>query len=261
MRIRSTGLAFVLVSACGATCLASGTRLAWEASVDGGVTYSNKVNALPGQTVFMQMHVSRVGTETVLGLAGLTFQTTLSNWRTDVGDALVPWQGEHMSGLGVLDLPQNTGKLAPFGQINQYVSTTGSGVLTGFNDPGNTLRIAGANAVSPTMTVHGISIGQRPQATAGTWFRSSLDVVVFRYSITLGSSAEPRTLEASSPAAYIHFTGRTSWYQTSTGLSPVLRDNVMDSEISSAMINVVPGPATTGLVLTGLLSFRRRRSR
>lgn len=259
MRLRTTALAFALVSACGAVSLASGTRLVWEASVDGGLTYSNKVNALPGQTVFMQMHVVRVGTETVLGLAGLTFQATLSNWRTDLGDSLVPWQGEHMTGLGVLDLPQNTGKLAPFGLLNQSIPTATSGILTGFNEPGNSLRIAGANAVSPTMTVHGISIGQRTQATGGTWFASALDIVVFRYSVTLGMDAEPRVLAATSPASYIHFTGRTSWYQTSSGVPPVLRDNVVDSEISSALINVIPAPSSAGLVLAGLLSFSRRR--
>lgn len=245
------------------TAFAQGTRFFWEASADGGATYSSNVNMLPGQTVYVRVRAVRTGTETVLGLSGFTFQPTLTNWDAMGGDQLRPWVGEHVTGLGTPDVQQNTGRIAPFGQIGQGTSSA-SGALVAHNDPGNILRIAGANAILPTATVYGIAIGQRSLNLGGTNFNSSLDVVVFRYAIQLGPSNQPRTLEAKSPASYMHASSRVSWHQNPSGASPIWRDTMTDDRMTSGFINVIPVPGAALWACVGsatVLARPRRRTK
>lgn len=254
-----------------------------EFSTDGGSTWSDSAFASPGSTVHVRIRVALDGA-TALGLAGLTMQPVLQGWRPDLGDTVVPftYPGLNMTatsssygtpvsetsytGRNVMDSGTNTGRMFPFGSAGQTAASS-SGLLTSFNDAGNVLRFAGSkNTTATTNTAWGVGIAQLPQTSilpnyaAGAFFNSSLDVVVFRYAVTLSSDTTPRSLLATVPAGYISG-NKAAWYTQANGAAATnLETIVNDSSVFAGGLSVVvPAPGATGLAVVGLMAFSRRR--
>jgi hypothetical protein len=272
-RSRAIGSFIALAGLAAApVALAQETTIRFEVSSDYGDTWQDSIRVIAGQRVDVRMRVELttppVG-QTVLGLAGLTCQPTLSNWFPAIGDTRHPftfegansldcpctesaYNGRHVvDGLGV------TGRIYPFGSGGQG-HTSGSGILTSFNDPENRLRFAGSKWVSFTTAVQwGVSNAQNPLtlATNGR-FNPSRYVTVFKYAVSIGRSVEERTMIASQMMLNGHI---VKWYLNASGTS-VLNSN--DVAIIPATVTVearcpadiyggsVPDPAgLTGLFI------------
>lgn len=255
---------------------AQNTWITNEVSTDGGVTWLPSASVLPGATLQVRLRLSLHGAH-ALGLAGITFQPTLNGWRADLGDmrqaftfpglennATLPTYGQVVTesaytGRHVADVPGTTGRIFPFGGFGQN-SGSPSGLLTSFADPGNVLRFAGSkNTTAQTNTAWGAVIGQVTQSMGGTYFNTSLDVVVFKYAVTLSTDPTPRSLSATIPLNYISGgTVNVPWYMDASGLA-VTRYAVTSSTIVSAGITVVPSPAGLWVMATTLACAARRR--
>jgi len=236
------------------------TELRTEASVDGGVTWSSVVAAIPGQTVYFRLRAIALQGD-VVGFSGFTCQPTLSGWNGG-SDQLRPFDFPGLlldgsvgseatyDGRPVSPTPAtNTGRMFPFGSTGMGLASN-AGLLTAFQDPGNVLRFAGSKNVTATLNpAWGVGFSQAPQALAGTLFQSGSDVVVFRYAVTLGESGEViRTATVGNVAGNI-----VRWYLN--GSPPDIPQAVV---ITPATI--VPGQGAVGLVgVAILLGMRRRR--
>lgn len=239
----------------------SSTRLIFEASNDNGATWNAAVNATPGSTVYVRTRVVLQGdSASVLGLAGITFQPTLTNFKAaDVRNAF----DNEGTGAGTSENPQtNTGRILPFASAGMGPASA-SGLLTGHRDPGDVLRFAGANATGPipggtsNNLAHGVNSAQVPLSIGGTNFRSGTDVVVFRYAITI-NDATVRDMVAGINQGAVQ-NNRGSWYRSAAGTGSLLA-TMGDS--ASAVIHVieVPAPGAMALLgLGGLVATRRRR--
>lgn len=257
-----TAAAYGLLCVAGlGRALAQNTELVLEASTNEGQTWTREVSASPGATVYVRVRVrlANAGTNTVLGLAGITYQPTLTNWRVAV-DSHVPFTDDRYD---VPEVPTtNTGVMAPFrprGGGNPGIPQN----IVPFADPGNLLRFAQPN--NPSMTTNlawGVPCGQLPAsiATPPTTFRTGTDATVFRYAVTLGD-AGPRDMLASVPFESI-LARRGSWYRTAAGTGSLLAPfDPVDPGIFPATIHVIPSPPAL-LALAGgvLLATRRRRN-
>jgi len=257
--------AFALVAAAGlaATASAQNTGVIFEGSTDGGATWTGGSISTPsaGGTVLVRARVvlNNAGTNTVLGLAGITFQPKLTNWSgSDVRNPFTSADGS-----GVSEEPQtNTGRILPFASSGMG-SGSASGLLTSIVDGGNTLRFAGANAVTQTTNLAwGVSSGQVPQNLANppSSFRTGTDVVVFRYSVTLaGGAATDRTLTATVDLAAI-LQSRGSWYRQASGAGSLLATTTAQDIVGlNITVPGVPAPGALALVGLGGLAMARRR--
>lgn len=239
----------------------SSTRLIFEASNDNGATWNAAVNATPGSTVHVRTRVVLAGdSASVLGLAGITFQPSLTNFKAaDVRNAF----DNEATGAGTAENPQtNTGRILPFASAGMGPASA-SGLLTGHRDAGDILRFAGANATGavpggPSNNLaHGVNSAQVPLTIGGTNFRGGTDVVVFRYSITINDPSVRDMVAGIGQGAVQN--NRGSWYRSAAGtgsLLATLGDN------SSAVIHVVEVPAPGAMALLGLgglVATRRRR--
>jgi uncharacterized protein (TIGR03382 family) len=250
---------FALVTAAGLASSAfaqSGTsQLVFETSLDGttwaGGTRDIVVGATPTR-VEVRVRAVLQNPSGIIGFAGLTFQPTLTNWTA--ADSRVAFTTS--DGSGTTNAPGNFGRIFPFSGSGMR-SDSASGLLTSFVDGGNTLRFAGANAVTATTNrAWGVASNQLTQNIAGTNFAPGTDVVIFKYGVDISGSAE-RTLVASVPLDNINLT-RMTWYTTPAGGS--FQAPMTQAQVINAGIHVVPTPASLALLgLGGLVIGRRRR--
>lgn len=250
------------------------TRIINEVSTDGGLTWSSHVDAAPGSRVDVRIRVALQGA-TALGFGGINFRPTLSNWRSSSGDTHIPFSFPGLSssptdgslgtpttetsfeGRHVHDVPVSTGRMFPFGAAGMFESSA-TGLPTAFNDPGNVLRISGFNYDPTLHPAAGVLIGQWPQDFSGTHFNSSLDVVVFKYAVMLGSESSTRTLSATVPLTSIT-NRRASWLLNESGGSSI-QYGATASSIASATITV-PTPNALCLAPWAWFLVRPRRRR
>lgn len=254
MTLPHTVTTCALVLATGALARAQTTSLIFEASRDFGVSWHTNLDASPDDFVVVQVRVGLSGTSTVLGLAGVTFQPTLTNWHS--GDSVLPFNVP-CDFPPFCDTPP--GRVLPFASSGMN-SASASGILTSHLDPGNVLRFAGANALTPTTNLAwGVSCGQVPPSIGGSNFREGTDPVIFRYGVRLSpTNSDPRDLVASVPVPYI-LQQRGSWYRTNTGTQSLLAPITTDT-IIPATIRVVPSPPSLiSMVALVILASRRRR--
>ncbi len=252
--------AIALVAAAGlaATASAQNTQVTFEGSTDNGATWQGGNIAFNGGNLLVRARITLVnaGTNTVLGLAGITFQPKVTGW--SAADVRNPFTTA--DGTGVSEEPQtNTGRILPFASSGMGTGSA-SGLLTSHVDGGNTLRFAGANAVTQTTNIAwGVANGQTPLSIAGTNFRRGTDVVVFRYSINLAQDVAVRNLTATVDLSSI-LQSRGSWYRTEGGtgslLASVTADNIAGLNIT---VNAVPAPGALALLGLGGLAMARRR--
>ncbi len=265
------GIALFAVAGLAAAANAQATNVVFEASSDNGATWGAAREVSPGATVLVRARIQLSGS-TSLGLAGITFQPRVTNWSAgDVRNAFTfpgldgagaptsetAYNGQHVPG----GTATNTGRIFPFGSSGQ-TPTSASGLLTSFVDGGNTLRFAGSkNTTAATNAAWGVSSSQLTQNLGGTNFNTSLDVVVFRFSITVdAANTADRHLLATLPSGATPDVnlGRASWYMTANGLNSL---NANIGTITPADIHVlVPAPGALALLgLGGLIAGRRRR--
>lgn len=234
---------------------AQNTQLVFQASADAGQSWHDRVDVVPGTNVIIRLRVRLInlGTNTVLGLAGITLQPTLSNWNAAT-DTRRPFLTES-DGSGVPEFPEsNLGRIFPFASAGMSTHAA-SGVLTSHVDPGNILRFAGANCITPsTNLAWGVGLGQIPTLLG---IREGIDMVVFRYGVRVAGDAE-RTLMASVNVSDI-LQQRANWYRNLGGagnLFAPIGDNVVP-----ATIHVIPAPAALPFLLLTLAASRRRSPR
>ncbi len=242
------------------------TRITIEASTDPAAGWANEVTVAPGATVFVRVRVRLKGA-TALGLAGLAYQPTLSNWTAS--DERVPFTFPGLDGAGgaltetsynasqVRSTPEtNTGRLFPFGASGQG-STSASGLLTSFVDGGNTLRFSGSKNTAPTVNLAwGVQSVQLTPLLAGKNFHFGVDALVFRYAVRLGDQSGARDLVATLPPTHINL-GRSSLYICYNCLAVL---NAPVGHVDSATIHLVPGPgavAAWGVVALACTGRRR----
>lgn len=254
MRTSIVSLAF---AACASSALAQQTQVSFEGSYDQGQTWTGgTMLARPGDTLLIRARVALVnaGSNTVLGIAGITFQPKLTNFVPSQGDVVLPFTSSN--GVGVAEEPQtNLGRILPFASSGMG-STSASGVLTSHLDPDNSLRFAGANAITATTNLAwGVGSGQLPPAIAGTNFRSGTDAVVFRYAVQLNSVAANSSWTATVDLGAI-IQQRASYYVSYAGLRsylvPVTQDTIVPLHI------VVPAPGVMAVLTLALVGVRRR---
>lgn len=250
--------AFAVIAAAGlaASAQAQNTRLVFETSLN-GTDWSANVNApATGGQVHVRIRAvfDAAGTSfTSMGFGGITFQPTLSNFRAgDARDAFT---------INLAPGDTGNGRRYPFSSVGQ-ISSSASGELTTFVDGGTTLRFAGSKVTTPPGTLSwGLNSAQSPQSLNATGYNSSLDVVIFKYSVTLGAnSTTDRVLTASAPLAFIN-NARGTWFTTAAGTGPV-QAAITEGTIAAGTITqpAVPTPASLALLgLGGLVAGRRRR--
>jgi len=234
MNTRTAIVALVASLGAAPITLAQTSTIRFEVSTDYGDTWQDSIRVIAGQRVDVRVRVELTNppaTPTVLGLSGVTFQPTLSNWLPSFGDARLPFtfeganspacpctesafNGRHVvDGLGV------TGRIYPFGSGGMGV-TSSSGLLTSVVDAGNLLRFVGSRWDPQIPWNWGVAITQQPIALA-PYFNPSRYVTVFKYAVTIGRSIEERAMVASLTQLS---GGLVKWYQNASGTS-VLNSN------------------------------------
>lgn len=244
-------------SSLASVALAQNTQIKFEGSYDQGQTWqSGTMPYSPGATLEVRARISLIhaGTTTVLGLAGLTFTPTLTNFIPAQGDTVLPFSTP--DGTGVPEDPQSgLGRVVPFSSSDMSTGSA-SDMLTHFVETGNLLRFAGANYRPNSTIFWGVSCGQVPMVLAGTSFRPGTDAVVFRYAVQLNSAAVAGEWVASVGLNDILNT-RASWYRVPVGasslLAPVTQDTIVPLRI------LIPAPATCAIALFVCAAARRRR--
>jgi hypothetical protein len=237
-----------LASALLATpALAQVTHIHLEASTDLGATWSSAVAAEPGREVSVRIRVrldSAGTTMTSVGLAGLIYQPVVQGWSEN--DRSLPFDhAPPANGMGY-------GRVYPYTSVAQGPGSS-SGELTTFHN-GTTLRIAGANSVTPTTDLRwGLTSTQSPQSLNPTGFSTSLDVVVFRFGVIAGAGGA-RALRADVPLAWINNV-RATWF---TSLIHPMEAAVTPDSVHPAEIWIVPSPCVWSCAVVMLAGSRRR---
>lgn len=233
------------------------TQLFFEGSTDNGQTWFGGNRAFPPTPdLLVRVRVQLVNyTLPILGLAGITFQPKVIGWRSS--DIVHPFSSP--DGTGVAEEPQtNTGRILPFASSGMSTSSA-CGLLTTHLDAPSTLRFAGANAVTQTTNpAWGVSCGQVPLDLAGTNFRRGLDVVVFRFRVTLDPSDPLNRFVSFTTDANSVLQGRATWYRTIVDgvLVPVTQ-----SSISPLTLVPVPCPGALATFVAAGVSVVRRPTR
>lgn len=261
--------AFSILAVAGlaAAANAQSTNVVQEVSLNGS-SWGSTVNATPGQTVYVRVRVQLSGA-TALGLAGITHQPTLSGWNPGGGDTRVDFTatglnnscppgaqtepafaGRHVDGTNATA----TGRIFPFGSAGMN-TTSASGILTSLVDGGNVLRFAGSKATTATTNAAwGVNSAQLTPQLNGSCFNSSLDVVVFRYAITIGATHGSANLVTGVAGVSQN---RGTWYLNAGGTQTL---NADVGTVTNATI-VIPTPGALALLgLGGLAVGRRRRA-
>lgn len=241
-------------AACSVAFAQINTQVIFEASRDGGLTWSDRVEAFPGENILVHARIRYFSTDTstVFGLAGITFQPKLTNWNP-ASDSRLPFFTPDGSAVP-REQPNALGRVYPFASSGMN-SASASGLLTSHVDGGATLRFAGANAVTATTNLAwGVSCGQVPRQLNPTGFRTETDIVVFRYGVNLGGES-PRDLLATVARTEI-VSQRATWYLTIDSRLASVRDE----DILPATIHYIPTPITlTPFLAWPILASRRRR--
>lgn len=234
------------------------TNLIFEGSTDNGQTWFGGNRTFPSTPdLLVRVRVQLVNYSLpILGLATVTFQPKVIGWRST--DIVHPFSSP--DGTGVAEEPQtNTGRILPFASSNMSTSSA-CGLLTTHLDAPSTLRFAGANAVTQTTNVAwGVSCGQVPLDLGGTNFRRGLDVVVFRFRVTLDQS-DPlsRSVSFTTDASSV-VQGRATWSQTTFGDGVLVP--VTQSSISPLTLFPLPAPGSLSIVAATGVAFGRRPAR
>lgn len=252
---RRVGLSAVLVFSSTAAAQSSRMTFSNEVRRPGG-EWGSSIDVQPGERVEIRVRATLSSRPAnVAGFAGMTFQPILKNWRPDLGDTTVDFPSLCR---GRCTEPQPYGRVQPF-DSSIMDENSATGVLTGFDDPENILRIAGGNNITATTNLAwGVPVSQVTWVLGGTNFNGSSDIVVFRYFVDIAPQSPPRTLEATTPPAYFNL-GRATWFTVQLS-GPFFVSIPSQADIIRGTINVIPAPSTLlALAAASALATRRRR--
>jgi hypothetical protein len=265
----------------------------FDAGNDNG--WASSIDVLPGTRVEVRALVSYTGTGTVGGLGQIVFQPIVSNW--GAGDALVtnsmtgqtgpadgigPVGGTRSTPMGtVSNLPGVYGRITPWGANATSTSTylrghAGTGTAAGM------LRIAqnhitnwiGVGATSGSTANNnqngggGVSIAQIASPARLTsdppFDNRSSNILVFKFSFTLGADPSARTLSINTPENGFNrtlvsgqYVPNIRWFASEQEATPSIQTA---AAAVAGNVNVVPTPGALALLgLGGLVAARRRR--
>jgi hypothetical protein len=263
----------------------AGNDLGWASSMD----------ALPGSRVEVRALVSYTGTGTVGGLGQIVFQPIVSAW--GAGDVLMtndltgqtgpvggigPVGGTRSTPIGTVDnLPGVYGRITPWGANATTTSTflrghVGTGTAAGMlriaqNHITNWIGVGATSGSTSNNNVNGgggVSIAQianpaRLPSDPAFDNRSS-NIVVFKFSFTLGADPSARTLSIDTPANGFNQTlsngqyiPNIRWFASENESTPSVQTAAASM---AAAVRVVPAPGAMALLgLGGLVAARRRR--
>ncbi len=233
-----------LLLACGA---AHGARIDFVLHNPALSQTGATVDARPGDTIVASAVISSPAGPTT-GLAGSTFQISVTNW--DATDTLAPWStpssSQNALGPGV-DPTSGLGRVAPFGTANAaatpIVTTITDGIVIGGTGAGG-----------------GIAVGQltRELSTFGTtnFFNASISPTVFRFSFTVGGTHSPGEFMALDAINMAN--NRVSWYLGETSANRA--ETLAAGDFGQGRVNIiVPAPGSFAcLVGLGWITRRRR---
>lgn len=258
--ISAARLTFALLAPCALLTANGQPRPFMEIYSDvrpAGGTWGSTTVVQPGDRVEIQVRVKLLNPPfNIEGFGGMTYQPTLSGWQPSLGDRAINFENPCPGGCPD---PLFYGRIAPF-TFSGMTTSSPSGPLTAFADPGNVLRIAGRNNITATTDrAWGIASSQVTPEFGGTRFNPSLDVVVFRYYVDLSPQLPNRTLQAAVPLEYINLRF-ASWYLNSPAPEDLYINVTNSGVFFSGTITVVPAPSgAAALAALGCLALRRRR--
>jgi uncharacterized protein (TIGR03382 family) len=216
----------VAVAGLAAVANAQSARLDLQVSSDGGSTWSDAVNVLPGTNVLVRVQAEVTA---AYGFAGAVCRIT--------GSGLAAGDGASINGTDSRVAPFN------FGAATQAVfATAGAFRIDAASDAANT---NGA----------GIAILQRDPVTAGAAYADGSQArTVYAFSVSVGADGSIRTIalnmdDFKAGVVSVHTTANST-----------RGTNITAFTVDGASINVIPTPATLALMgLGGLVAGRRRR--
>jgi len=246
-----------------------------QVSLD-GVTWSDSVNALPGQTVETRLVFTYTGGGAPIGFASAVVQPTVSNWGADLGFLGLVNNGQganNTTPAGVVDdVPGAYGRIRPFGR-NSYGATNALKGFTQSSGGVDYLRIAQTQATSfpggfgNSTGNAGIQIAQlsnvgRTVIDPAFQFGST-GVVGFKFGFTIAAgTTDFRSLDVNIPLAGIGnrdplLGGQVYYFATLTEATGSIRGAVT---VDGATVNIIPAPGALALLgLGGIIGGRRRR--
>ncbi len=195
-------------------------------STDGGATWSDSANVLPGSVVTVGIFTRHDAS--VFGFAGAVVRIN--------GTGLAAGDSAGITGVDSRVAPFN------FGASNQAVFASAGA-----------FRIDGAADAANSASV-GVSISQRDPSSAGANYQAASGAIGYRFTVSVGADGTIRDIalfcdQVKNGVMTRHLTsGSTSGSGTT------------DWSLTGATIHVVPTPASLALVgLGGLVAGRRRR--
>jgi uncharacterized protein (TIGR03382 family) len=215
------------VAGLAAGAQAQGTRIDLLVSSDGGATWSNNVDVLPGTVVKAAIFVST----DAYGFAGASITALTATG--GIGDTAAFAAGSA------------TGRVAPFNfgaATNAIFAIAGGFRIDAASDPGN------------SNTAAGFLFAQRDPASAGgSYVDASQTRLAFAFDVSVSGDNTLRVINM----AFGPLVRGVATVHTSAGAT---RGTQVQATLDGATITVVPTPATLALVgLGGLVAGRRRR--
>lgn len=266
----------------------------FDASTNEG--WASAIDIEPGTRIEVRALVSYVGTGTVGGLGQIVFQPVLSNW-TSVDTLLTngllgivgptgglgPIGGTRSTPIGtVADQPGLYGRITPWGAN----ATTTSSFLRGHTGTGTAsglLRIAqshitnwvgegatsGATANNNVNGGGGVSIAQIASVSRTSsdpaFSTATQDIVVFKFSVTLGFPGYDRMLRIDTPAdgfnrvlASGQYVPNIRWFASENEATPSVQSAAY---AVPAFVTMIPTPGALWLAGAGAVAMGRRRRR
>lgn len=274
-----------IVAAAGIASMASAqiTQMDVETSLDGVNWAGGNRSVNPGTTVQFRYKVSfnLNGTTAVpTGFASLTFQPTVSNWGgTDTLNAFAT-SGNNTNGGAVTEASGQFGRIIPFASTGATTSDPYRGHTQTVSGT-NFLRIArttitnwvgqglttGTSAANNFNGAGGLACVQKAFSlvVAGTdpAFNPAIsNVVLAKFSLTLGADAAARVLTLSAPTDGMSRNTTTgareaSWFSSNSDNFGGIKGAV---QVADATLTIVPAPGAMALLgMGGLVALRRRR--
>jgi uncharacterized protein (TIGR03382 family) len=274
-----------IVAAAGIASMANAqiTQMDVQTSLDGVNWAGGNRNVNPGTTVQFRYKVSfnlNGTTATPTGFASLTFQPTVSNWGgTDTLNAFAT-SGNNTNGGAVTEASGQFGRIIPFASTGATTSDPYRGHTQTVSGT-NFLRIArttitnwvgqgltsGTSAANNFNGAGGLACVQKAFSLVvpGTdpAFNSAIsNVVIAKFSMTLGGDAAARVLTVSAPTDGMSRNTTTgareaSWFTSNSDNFGALKGTV---QVADATLTIVPAPGAMALLgMGGLVALRRRR--
>ena len=237
-------------------------------------TWTNSINALPGDSIDVRVRLSYTGTAAPLGLGSMEFQPTLSNWDASGvnQDTFTPLfnggtGGGRTTPLGeVLNSSGQYGRIIPYGYRFDSATAPVTGIVNVVSSISylrlarsiNTSWIGDGQNVNGWNGIQLAQLNNTGRIPSDLPFSTRLqNLTVLKFNLVLSTDPLARTLTLDTPRAGYLDTQAIKWY---ANMTEALGSISGDPTVAPGTINVVPGPGVLALAATGVgLLLRRRR--